>query len=132
MGDTTPGTGTTCPTITIGSAGEAAAVAAVRADPTCFIFNEMFPGGFTPRFGGEVQDSSFVIGAKGEIGKLGYDVSFNTGRNEVNFHIRNTINASYGPNTQNAFNPGGQSQTEKNFNIDLDYAVEVAGSAKSW
>ncbi|KAF0186112.1 MAG: iron complex outermembrane recepter protein [Hyphomonadaceae bacterium] len=127
VGDTTPGTGTTCPTITIGSAGEAAAVAAVRADPTCFIFNEMFPGGFTPRFGGEVQDSSFVIGAKGEIGKLGYDVSFNTGRNEVNFHIRNTINASYGPNTQNAFNPGGQSQTEKNFNIDLDYAVEVAG-----
>jgi len=131
VGDTTPGTGTTCPTITIGSAGEAAAIAAVRADATCFIFNEMFPGGFTPRFGGEVQDSSFAIGAKGDIGKLGYDVSFNTGRNQIDFHIRNTINASYGPNSQNSFNPGGQVQTEKNFNLDFDYAMPMEGLASA-
>lgn len=129
VADTTPGTGTTCPTITIGSPGEAAALAAVRADPTCFIFNEMFPGGFTPQFGGEVKDYSFAVGSKGNFGKLGYDASFNTGNSEVEFHIRNTINASLGPQTPTSFNPGGLRQNETNFNLDFDYAVPVEGFA---
>lgn len=129
VGDTTPGTGTTCPTITIGSAGEAAAIAAVRADPTCFIFNEMFPGGFTPRFGGETSDMSFAVGTKGDIGKWGYDISFVTGKSEVDFHIRNTINASLGPNSPNDFTPGGQSQTQKTFNLDVNYEMPVKGFA---
>ncbi len=129
VGDLTPGTGTTCPTITIGSATEAADIAAVKADPNCFMFLEMFPGGFTPKFGGEVKDSSIAFGLKGHKGKLNWDASFNTGQNQVDFHIRNTINASLGPNSPTEFNPGGQVQTEKNFNLDLDYALPVAGLA---
>lgn len=129
VGDTTPGTGTTCPTVTIGSATEAAAIAAIKADPTCFMFLETFPGGFTPKFGGKVKDSAFAFGLKGNQGKLNWDASFNTGRNQVDFHIRNTINASLGPNSPTEFNPGGQVQTEKNFNLDLDYAVPVSGLA---
>lgn len=127
VADLTPGTGTTCPVITIGSPGEAAAIAAVKADPTCFIFSEMFPGGFTPKFGGEVVDKSFAFGGKGKVGDLNYDLSYNQGSNQVDFHIRNTINASYGPNTKHDFNPGGQTQTEKNFNLDLDYALNIKG-----
>ncbi len=129
VADTTPGTGTTCPTITIGSPGEAAALAAVRADPTCFIFNEMFPGGFTPQFGGEVTDYSLYVGSKGEIGKFGYDLSFSHGVSDVVFHIRNTINASLGPQTPTSFRPGSQSQTETNFNLDFDYAMPVKSFA---
>lgn len=129
VGDTTPGTGTTCPTVTIGSATEAAAIAAIKADPTCFMFLETFPGGFTPKFGGKVKDSAFAFGLKGNQGKLNWDASFNTGRNQVDFHIRNTINASLGPNSPTEFNPGGQVQAEKNFNLDLDYAVPVSGLA---
>jgi iron complex outermembrane recepter protein len=129
VGDTTPGTGTTCPVIRIGTPGEAAAVAAVRADPTCFIFNEIFPGGFTPRFGGELVDTSFAIGTKGAFGKLNYDVSFTTGKNDVTFNIRNTINASLGPNSPTSFKPGQQIQTDQNFNLDLSYALPVKGFA---
>ena len=32
----------------------------VFADPNCFSFQERFPGGFTPRFGGDVLDASSV------------------------------------------------------------------------
>jgi iron complex outermembrane recepter protein len=129
VGDTTPGTGTTCPVITIGSPTEAAGIAAVRADPTCFIFNEIFPGGFTPSFGGTLEDYSVAVGTKGAFGKLSYDVSYTTGKNDVTFSIRNTINASLGPNSPTSFKPGQQIQTEQNFNIDLGYAIPIKGFA---
>lgn len=129
VGDTTPGTGTTCPVITIGSPTEAAALAAVRADPTCFIWNEVFPGGFTPRFGGELEDYSIAVGTKGSFGKLTYDVSYTTGKSDITFNIRNTINSSLGPNSPTSFKPGQQIQTEDTFNLDLGYAIPVQGFA---
>ena len=34
------------------------ALARVLEDPDCFTFQEMFPGGFTPQFGGDARDAS--------------------------------------------------------------------------
>ncbi len=41
------------------------ALARVFADPNCFSFQEMFPGGFQPVFGGERTDASLVGGVRG-------------------------------------------------------------------
>ncbi len=124
VGDLTPNDGLTCPgginfnpgeatsgtiadPLVIGSAGEAAAVAAIFADPNCFIFNELFPGGFTPQFGGELNDVAATLGLRGELENgLTYDISAGAGRNEVDHFINNTINASFGPATPNDFNIG--------------------------
>jgi iron complex outermembrane receptor protein len=52
-----------CPTVTItDNVPDPTALAAVLADPNCFSFQELFPGGFTPNFGGDVQDTSVVAG----------------------------------------------------------------------
>ncbi|MDE0503490.1 MAG: TonB-dependent receptor plug domain-containing protein, partial [Candidatus Poribacteria bacterium] len=40
-------------------------LAKVFRDPNLFTFQEMFPGGFTPRFGAETIDSSVLAGVKG-------------------------------------------------------------------
>ncbi len=102
----------------------------VIADDNCFSFVEIFPGGFVPRFGGETEDTSLVLGVRGELNNgLGYDVSYTYGENDTAFFISNTINASLGPNTPTSFNPGTYIQTDNNFNIDLNYAVPVAGFA---
>lgn len=102
---------------------------ATYGDPSsgaCWAFNELFPGGFTPRFGGEVVDSSIVLGTKGETaGGLRYDVSGSLGRNAVDFVIRNTVNASMGPSTPTRFNPGSYVQLEKAFNLDFSQDVET-------
>ena len=37
----------------------------IRDDPNCFSFLKMFPGGFTPRFGGFTTDESILLGLKG-------------------------------------------------------------------
>lgn len=127
VGDlTADGTGN-CPVIPItNNVPDANGLAQVSADPDCFAFNEIFPGGFTPRFGGDLQDQSIVFGLKGEI-SLGsgvfYDVSYTYGQNDVDFFINNTINASLGPDTPLNFRPGGYSQIDNNFNLDLSYGI---------
>lgn len=107
-----------------------AVLASVTADPNCFSFVELFPGGFTPRFGADTQDQSFVVGIRGELNNgIGYDISYSYGENEADFFIRNTINASLGPNTPTSFDPGTYTQTDNNFNIDLTYSMPVEGFA---
>ena len=99
-------------------------LAAVMSDANCFSFVEMFPGGFTPRFGGDVKDYSFVAGLRGSLGeRFSYDLSFTRGDSQVDFFIRNTINASLGPNTPTEFFPGAYEQKDTNFNADFGYAI---------
>ncbi len=95
------------------------------ANTNCFSFVEMFPGGFTPRFGGELEDKSIVIGMRGDLGGLTYDASYSRGQNDIDFFINNTINASLGPNTPTSFKPGGYSQIEENFNLDFSYGIDL-------
>lgn len=102
-------------------------LASVGSDPNCFSFVELFPGGFTPRFGGDVKDHSIVGGFRGELGigsGLTYDLSATSGRSKVDFFINNTINASLGPNTPTSFTPGSYEQQDTNFNADFGYAIE--------
>jgi iron complex outermembrane receptor protein len=129
VGDLTPGTiaeggdGIGCPS---GLAGDAATLAAIAADPNCFSFNEMLPGGFTPQFGGYLNDFSAAAGLRGEFENgLTYDISVNGGRNEVDFFMTNTVNASLGPDTPMEHRPGTYIQTEKNVNADFVYPVEA-------
>jgi len=98
-------------------------LASIQADANCFSFVELFPGGFTPRFGGDLEDKSVALGFRGELGRLTYDISYYYGQSDVDFFINNTINASLGPVTPTSFRPGGYSQIDKNFNADFAYAI---------
>jgi len=98
-------------------------LAAVLADPNCFAFNGMFPGGFTPRFGGDVTDAAVTAGVRGEADNgLRWDVSFGLGMNDVDFFINNTVNASLGAATPTEFNPGDYTQVEQMFNLDFGFS----------
>jgi iron complex outermembrane receptor protein len=106
----------------------------VADNDNCFAFNELFPGGYTPRFTGEINDVSLVMGTKGEI-KSGflkdafYDVSGSVGRNKSTYTLANTVNPSLGANQplDNSFEAGSYTQLEKAFNADLSKSVEVDG-----
>lgn len=105
-------------------------LAAVKANPNCFSFVEMFPGGFTPRFGGDITDWSAAGGLRGKLfGALDFDLSYRHGKSKAVFEIRNTINASLGPNTPTTFNPGGYSQTENVVDFNLGYELPIGGGS---
>lgn len=98
----------------------------VVGDDNCFSFVETIPGGFVPRFGGDNTDYGVSFGLRGDIGLgdgLTYDFSLTHGRNKTDFFIRNTVNASLGPNTPRDFTPGGQQQTETILNADFAYLL---------
>ncbi len=118
------GTGS-CPTVAVNNnVPDPAALAAVFADPNCFSFQELFPGGFTPNFGGDVEDVAVLFGLRGTSGGgLNWDASISTASNEVDFFIFNTVNASLGPDTPTSFDPGLYKQDELNFNFDISKAV---------
>ena len=97
---------------------------AVIADPNCYILNQAAPGGYTPRFIGNITDSSFTMGRSGEIANgmmagTAYDVSGSVGRNEATFGLNNTFNPSMGPDSPRDFETGSYIQLAKTFNVDL-------------
>ena len=96
----------------------------VKNDPNLFTFQETFPGGFTPRFGADTLDASFLVGMKGTIVEdLGWDLSASYGRHASDFFIKNTVNASLGPDTPTEFDPGDYIQADTNINLDLTYPL---------
>ena len=102
---------------------------AVKSDPNLFTFQEMFPGGFTPRFGAFAWDTSVVLGVKGTALRdmldkdLTWDLSGSFGRHHADFFIFNTVNASLGPDTPTYFDPGDYIQTDYNLNFDVTYPL---------
>ena len=127
VGDTTPADGVGCPVVPIsGGRPDPAGLAALANNPACFAFNERYPGGFTPRFGGTVEDSSLVAGVRGEFAAgWRYDLSGSLGRNGIRLGIDNTVNASMGPASPSSFELGQQVQREQLVNLDLQHDLEI-------
>ncbi|GAA5130120.1 TonB-dependent receptor plug domain-containing protein [Thalassotalea piscium] len=129
------GNAAACPNIAITSANvltQPDYIANVANNDNCWAFNELFPGGYTPQFTGDINDTSLVMGTKGEI-KEGFlegfffDVSGSVGRNKSTYTLANTVNPSMGANQpmDNSFEAGSYIQLEKGFNLDLSKGVDV-------
>jgi len=110
------------------------------ATPTCpaggfvtggatFRFSSLYPAGFTPRFVGETEQMYGVLGYKGNLGGLTYDLSGTLARNKLSLSMYSSLNASYGPLTQTSFEFGDLIQEEINANLDLTYPLEVGFAA---
>ena len=99
-------------------------IADLKDDPNCFNFSETLPGGYTPRFTGNIVDTALTAGVRGDLtnGMLAgyhYDLSGSVGRNDADFGLEDTLNPSMGPDSPRNFATGGYSQLEKTFNADL-------------
>lgn len=117
--------------LSIGQAakGEGTELDAIAADDRCYAFNLKFPGGFTPQFGGDIEDTSIAFGLRGELKEdFTYDISYVYGRHEVDHFIYNTINpqlAAQGNNIPTSYMPGGYVETDQTFNLDFTTQIDV-------
>ena len=114
-----------CPVVAVtDNVPDHAALEAIRANDNCFSFQERFPGGFTPNFGGDARDMSVVGGVRGfGANGLTWDASASFGAHEADLFIRNTVNASLGPRTPTEFDLGSNRQQDLAFNLDVSYPV---------
>ena len=92
----------------------------------CFMFNELFPGGFTPRFGADIEDYSLFVGVQGgQSDGFNWDASFSVAHSQADYFIYNTINASLGPDTPTSFKPRSYVQDEWSVSVLMAYPVDV-------
>jgi iron complex outermembrane recepter protein len=95
-------------------------------DANIFRFASIYPGGFTPRFLGEVEQFYGTVGVKGEADSgLTYDLSATLARNSLSLSMTDSLSPSYGPQSQTEFFFGNLIQREQNINLDLTYPLEV-------
>ncbi|MDZ7669635.1 MAG: TonB-dependent receptor, partial [Gammaproteobacteria bacterium] len=101
--------------------------AALNSMPdNCWAGNFLYPGGYMPAFGGDVEDISGLVGLRGTLDNgLSYDFSLGLGRNETSFRIGNTWNPSLGPESPTEFELGKYVQVEQNYNANFVYPVAV-------
>ncbi|MEP2652741.1 MAG: TonB-dependent receptor [Paraglaciecola sp.] len=87
---------------------------------------EKFPGGFTPRFFGDITDISIVAGIEGEFAnEMTYDFSGRFGSNKIEYTLKNTINPSMGPDSPTSFRPGDLINEELQLTADFTHFVDL-------
>jgi iron complex outermembrane receptor protein len=85
---------------------------------------EKFPGGFTPRFFGDITDMSLVTGLEGQFdNEMTYDISGRFGSNKIEYTLKNTINPSMGADSPTSFHPGDLINEELQFSADFSKYV---------
>ncbi|MFC6199356.1 TonB-dependent receptor plug domain-containing protein [Ponticaulis profundi] len=85
-----------------------------------------FPGGFTPRFFGDVIDYSAAGGVRGELDSgFTYDLSARLGHNEIQYSLKNTVNPSLGEMSPTSFSPGDLINEEFQLQADFSKDFEV-------
>ena len=98
----------------------------VRNGGTTFSFTSIYPGGFTPRFIGKVDQKYGHGGIKGSSDSgLTYDLSASFARNSLDLSMTDSVSPSFGPASQTEFYFGKLIQKEQTVNLDLTYPVEV-------
>jgi len=89
----------------------------------CIQFCDLFPGGFTPRFTGNLTDFSQVVGYRRYFDNdFSLDVSYSYGSNELDYQLNNSLNPALGDNganTQTSFDVGGLEERDQSLNVDL-------------
>ncbi len=125
------GTGVVNNPIAVDAPDAPARMQLVFDDPDCFSFLEVFPGGYTPRFGADVEDMYGAAGLRGEFDSgLTYDLSVSSGSSRIGFFASNVPNPSMGSLSPTVFpRVGDRINAETFVNADFAYPVDIASFA---
>jgi iron complex outermembrane receptor protein len=80
----------------------------------------LFPGGYSPLFGGKIKDYEIVVGARGMFNDdFSWDFRLRTAQNKLSYVLEDSINPSLGGLSPTTFNPGTLIQEESGANLDF-------------
>ena len=104
-------------------------VLAPNEDPNAANFVPLRADGFLPFIASDLKDWSGTVGVKGEIAGWRSDFSLGYGKNKFDYETRNSLNTSFGPQSQSDFDAGGLrfAQTLANLDFSREFAVGLAG-----
>jgi iron complex outermembrane receptor protein len=79
--------------------------------------------GFHPTFEGDIFDNTLAVGIRGQKRSWDFDLSHNTGRNTVDYTVRNSLNLDLGAETPTTFRVGGYEFGHNVTNLDLSRRI---------
>jgi iron complex outermembrane receptor protein len=85
----------------------------------------IYPTGFLPLIAASITDYNIYGGLKGPALGFDWDLSVGYGANELDYEVKNSLNASYGAASQTEFDAGGLSYDQLVFGVDGVKQVEV-------
>ena len=95
------------------------------------IFNDarnvpaIYPDGFLPLIATDIDDWAAAWGARGPLAGWDADVSLVYGLNEVHYGVEDSLNTSYGADSQTSFDAGAMKYDQLVFNAGLVRGFEV-------
>jgi iron complex outermembrane recepter protein len=93
--------------------------------PTAANFAALRPDGFLPLIDSALKDFAGFVGIKGELGSWNADLSLGYGRNKFDYTVRNSLNTSFGPQSQSDFDAGGLQFSQLTANLDLSTEFDL-------
>ncbi len=97
--------------------------------PTTANFVPLTDIGFLPLIGTKLKDYSGTLGVRGQVMNWNADLSVGRGHNRFDYDLHDTLNTSFGPDSQSDFYAGGLRYGQTLFNLDLSREFEM-GFAK--
>jgi iron complex outermembrane receptor protein len=96
--------------------------------PNAVNFVGLTPDGFLPLIDSDLDDLAGTVGLKTELGGWKTDLSFGHGQNSFDYAVRDTLNTSFGPQSQRVFDAGGLRYAQDIVNLDFskEYAIGTA------
>ncbi|WP_160139262.1 TonB-dependent receptor plug domain-containing protein [Chryseobacterium sp. c4a] len=88
-------------------------------------FTGLYPNGYLPQIGTDIQDISLAAGIKGKWEGWNIDFSNTFGQNSFTYNIRNTGNTSLRFASPNEFDAGGLRFTQNTINLDFSKKYDV-------
>ena len=103
-------------------------VLAPNDTPTAANYVGLTQIGFLPFIDTHLRDYALTGGLRGNVGGWHADLSYGIGHDKFDYEVHNTVNASFGPQTQRDFDAGGLRYTQNILNLDLanEYSVGFA------
>jgi iron complex outermembrane receptor protein len=96
--------------------------------PTTANFVPLTQIGFLPLIGTRLKDYAGTIGLRGDVAGWKVDLSAGRGHNSFDYDVHDTLNTSFGPQSQSDFDAGGLRYAQNIFNLDVsrDYNIGAA------
>jgi iron complex outermembrane receptor protein len=103
--------------------GNAAGVYRLPSDSRNII--RIYPRGFLPEINSDIYDRSFGAGIRGNLGEWKVDFSNTYGRNEFDFSVQNSLNASLESGSPTKFTCGGPIFAQNTTNLDFSRRLGI-------
>ncbi|HEX8063639.1 MAG TPA: TonB-dependent receptor, partial [Allosphingosinicella sp.] len=98
--------------------------------PNAGNFVALTADGFLPLIDTDLDDLAGTLGLRGQIAGWKADFSLGHGQNRFDYVVRDTLNTSFGPQSQRVFDAGGLFYAQDIANLDFSREFAVGGFAK--